>query len=284
MIRYQVRGLTAWLLCGLLMPAWLGAQSLQQAMDEVPFITTPDHVTVAMLELAGVSAADHLIDLGSGDGRIVITAAKRFGASGLGVEIVPDLVARSMDAARLAGVAARTRFVVQDLFDTNLTPASVVTMYLLPEVNMALRPRLLSLAPGTRIVSHDWDLGDWVPDRTLTLQVPQKAVGREKISRLYLWTVPARVGGLWCSTAGAELRIEQTHQQVQASLSRGIERLSYSGRVHGQKLHLVSAAGAPWSAVTESDRLQETDLPLICPNASPQPVCRWIRAHGNTCG
>ena len=159
---------------------------------DVPFVVTPDHVTRAMLELAGVKPGDFVIDLGSGDGRIVITAAKLHGARGLGVEIVPDLVDKSRDNARKAGVADRVEFRVQDLFATDLSPATVVTMYLLPEVNLQLRPRLQALKPGTRIVSHDWDMGDWKPDRVLTIDVPDKPYGREKLSRLYLWTIPPR--------------------------------------------------------------------------------------------
>lgn len=165
----------------------------QSGSLDVPFITTPDRVTLAMLELAGVGARDHVIDLGSGDGRIVITAARRFGATGLGVEIVPDLVERSRRAAEAAGVSDRVDFRVQDLFDpaldADLARASVITMYLLPEVNLRLRPRLQALKPGTRIVSHDWDMGDWTPDRTLVIDVPDKAVGREKLSRVHLWTL-----------------------------------------------------------------------------------------------
>src|SRR6185369_13970983 len=124
-----------------------------QAQEEVPFITTPDHVTLAMLEIAKVGPQDFVLDLGSGDGRIVITAAKRFGARGLGVEIVPDLVKKSRESARLAGVADRAEFREQDLFATDLSKATVVTLYLLPEVNLQLRPKLLKLKPGTRIVS-----------------------------------------------------------------------------------------------------------------------------------
>ena len=189
------------------------------AADEVPFVTTPDAVTAAMLELARVTSRDHVVDLGSGDGRIVITAARRFGATGLGVEIVPELVARSRANARSAGVADRVEFREQDLFDTDLGRATVVTMYLLPDVNLQLRPRLAALAPGTRIVSHDWDLGDWIPDRTLRIDVPDKALGRDKFSRVYLWIVPARVHGRWCA-AGASLDIEQRFQRFSASLVR----------------------------------------------------------------
>jgi hypothetical protein len=188
------------------------------AQDEVPFITTPDNVTLAMLQLAGVTAADRVLDLGSGDGRIVITAAKRFGARGLGVEIVPDLVARSVDNARKAGVADRATFRVQDLFETDLAGYGVITMYLLPEVNLQLRPRLLALPPGTRIVSHDWDMGDWEPERSLTVDAPDKPIGREKKSTLHLWRVPARVHGLWCGSGGATLSIEQRLARFSAAL------------------------------------------------------------------
>lgn len=224
------------------------AAAASPGVEEVPFITTPDHVTVALLELAGVGPRDHVIDLGSGDGRIVITAAQRFGARGLGVEIVPDLVARSIANARLAGVSERASFRTQDLFETDLAPATVVTMYLLPEVNLALRPRLLALAPGTRIVSHDWDLGDTRPDRTLTLAVPQKTIGLEKLSRLHLWTVPARLEGLWCGAAGAALRVVQRYQEITLTWTQGAEQQAYSGRIDGRSLRVVGAAGSGWTA------------------------------------
>lgn len=170
-----------------------GSAGSAAAQDlDVPFVVTPDHVTRAMLELAGVKAGDFVIDLGSGDGRIVIVAATHYGARGLGVEIVPDLVTQSRDNARRAGVSDRAEFRVQDLFETDLSAATVVTMYLLPEVNLKLRPRLQALKPGTRIVSHDWDMGDWKPDRVITIDVPDKPYGLEKVSRLYLWTIPPR--------------------------------------------------------------------------------------------
>jgi hypothetical protein len=156
--------------CALLLSA---STAFAQDID-VPFVVTPDNVTREMLKLADVKASDYVIDLGSG------------------VEIVPELVEKSIDAARRAGVADRAAFRVQDLFATDLSKATVITMYLLPEVNLQLRPRLLALKPGTRIVSHDWDMGDWKPDRVITVDAPDKPIGREKVSRLYLWTVPAR--------------------------------------------------------------------------------------------
>ena len=236
-----VRRLVASFTLGLLGTGGLGLPACAQ--EEVPFVTTPDRVTLAMLKIGGVGPADRLIDLGSGDGRIVITAARRFGARGLGVEIVPDLVKRSRDAAARAGVADRTEFREQDLFKTDLSGATVITMYLLPEVNLQLRPSLLALAPGTRVVSHDWDMGDWLPDRSLTLDVPEKAIGREKISRIHLWRVPAPVDGLWCGTEGVALLLQQRFQQVQGQARAGGQARGLSGRLDGARLELLAADG-----------------------------------------
>ena len=218
-----------------------------QAQDEVPFITTPDNVTLAMLQLAGVTAQDRVVDLGSGDGRIVITAARRFGASGLGVEIVPDLVAQSRANAVKAGVAARAEFRQQDLFETVLDGFSVITLYLLPELNLQLRPRLLALPAGTRVVSHDWDMGDWVPDRTVTLDVPDKTIGREKRSSVHLWVVPAAVQGLWCAAAGMQLQITQRFQSFSATLSEAravAPVVVFDGRIAGTTLLSQGALGS----------------------------------------
>ena len=178
-------------LCALL-ALCLAGPAAAQAAEEVPFVTSPDNVTLEMLRIAGVGPGDHVIDLGSGDGRIVILAARRFGATGLGVEIDPELVRRSQANARAAGVADKVEFREEDLFTTDLSRATVVTMYLLPEFNLRLRPSLLALKPGTRIVSHDWDMGDWLPDRTTRVEVPDKQVGLDKFSRVHLWVVPAR--------------------------------------------------------------------------------------------
>lgn len=223
------------------------ADAAPALVEEVPFVVTPDAVTLAMLELAGVGPQDRLIDLGSGDGRIVIDAAKRFGARGLGVEIVPDLVLRSRAAAARAGVADRVRFEQQDLFDTDLAQASVITMYLLQEVNLQLRPRLLALAPGTRIVSHDWDLGDWAPDRTRTVDAPDKPVGREKTSRLHLWVVPARLQGRWCAAGGeggAVLDLVQRYQALEGSVAVGDSRWMLVGRIDGAAWQAQGSGGA----------------------------------------
>jgi SAM-dependent methyltransferase len=206
------------------------------AQEEVPFITSPDNVTLEMLRMAQVRNGDHVIDLGSGDGRIVILAAKRFGATGLGVEIDPQLVALSQKNARDAGVAERAVFREQDLFKTDLSRATVITMYLLPEVNLQLRPSLLALRPGTRLVSHDWDLGDWKPDETTVVPVPDKKVGLEKTSKVHLWVVPAKVEGLWCGAGllkDYSLRLAQRYQQFEGTLRRGQRERPVSGRIAG---------------------------------------------------
>ncbi|MFD0667427.1 SAM-dependent methyltransferase [Ramlibacter sp. MAHUQ-53] len=227
-------------------------------LDEVPFITTPDHVTLEMLSIAGVGAADHVIDLGSGDGRIVVTAARRFGATGLGVEIVPDLVERSERAARLAGVSDKAKFKVQDLFETDLTPASVITMYLLPDFNLKLRPLLLALKPGTRVVSHDWDMGDWAPDETRVLAVPDKAVGREKQSKVHFWVVPARVEGLWCGVGpltGSSLRLAQRYQEVTGQYERRGRVREIQARLRGAVLRTQETRDGALELQAEGDAL-----------------------------
>lgn len=225
-----IRQLACLCLAGLLLPAFA------QPTETVPFITSPDNVTLEMLRIADVGPADHVIDLGSGDGRIVIQAARQFGATGMGVDIDPQLVRRSQDNARAAGVAERVHFLEQDLFRTDLSRGTVITMYLLPEVNLQLRPRLLALQPGTRVVSHDWDMGDWLPDRTTVVAVPDKQVGLEKSSRVHLWVVPARVEGLWCGDGLLhEFRIEvsQRHQVVDALLKRRHRVRAVQARIEG---------------------------------------------------
>ena len=206
------------------------------AQDEVPFVVTPDNVTLTMLQLAKVGPQDYVIDLGSGDGRIVITAARRFGASGMGVEYVGELVAKSRAAARAAGVEQRARFREMDLHQADLSPATVVTMYLLPEVNLQLRPKLLKLAPGTRIVSHDWDMAEWKPDKTVQVETPDKPVGVDKRSRVHLWIVPARIDGAWCGAGkakGARLEIQQQFQNFSAELIDGADRRPFRGAIEG---------------------------------------------------
>ena len=155
--------------------------------QDVPDVRTPLTVVNEMLRLSDVTASDVVYDLGSGDGRILIAAARDRGARGVGLEIDPVLVAQSTERARRLGLADRLSFRQQDLFEADLTPATVVTLYLSPDLNRRLRPKLLSeLRPGARIVSHNFDMGDWVPARTLQVS------SNEGSHTLYLWVVPAR--------------------------------------------------------------------------------------------
>ncbi len=170
---------------GALLQAGIAPAQAQPVFD-VPFVPTPYVVIDEMLRLAKVTAQDFVMDLGSGDGRVLITAAKKFGARGLGVELDEQLIHESETAAGQAGVAGRVRFLQQDLFKTDLSPATVITMYLLPGVMMRLRPKLLDLKPGTRLVSHDFRLDDWNPD--ITTQIRKNT---------FLWIVPAKVAGRW---------------------------------------------------------------------------------------
>src|SRR5687768_8433551 len=157
-------------------PAWAQTQTWGWDDGTVPYVQTPMEIVERMLRMAEVGKGDHVIDLGSGDGRIVIEAAKR-GATGLGVDLDANLVKLATQNARLAGVAEKVAFKTLDLFDADLAPASVVTLYLLPEFNAKLLPRLLKLKPGTRIVSHDGGIGDWPPDEKLQMRAPEKPVG-----------------------------------------------------------------------------------------------------------
>jgi hypothetical protein len=153
---------------------------------DVPYVPTHEKVVAEMLKVAKVKKADVLYDLGSGDGRIVITAAKKFGTRGTGIELLPQLVQEARDNARKAGVSELAKFVEGDIFEANIADATVVTLYLLPAVNMKLRPKLLELKPGTRIVSHNYDLGDWKPEKTIKINL---ADGEHTV---YYWVVPAR--------------------------------------------------------------------------------------------
>lgn len=160
----------------------------QQRFSDVPYVPTPAKVVIEMLQLAGVKSDDVLYDLGSGDGRILITAAKEYGVRGTGIEINPRLVLESRENAEKAGVADRVKFLQQDLFEASLSEATVVTLYLLPDVNLKLRPKLLrELKPGTRIVSHNYDLGDWKPEQVVQVR------GDFGVKLLYLWVVPDQI-------------------------------------------------------------------------------------------
>jgi hypothetical protein len=227
-------------------------QAIAQDDNFTPFVISGDEVVHRMLRMADVGPNDYLIDLGSGDGRIPIAAAKRYGARGLGVDLDPPLVELARKNALLEGVAGKVSFEVKDLFDTDLSKATVVAFYLLPDVAMQLRPKLLKeLKPGTRIVAHDYNLGDWPPDEWTSIRVPDKPVAPVGISQVFLWVVPANARGHWTSEIGGEriaIDIEQTFQIVKARISAvgqtpdpgaGPPPAVRAARLLGEDLHLV---------------------------------------------
>ena len=237
-----------------LQTAVLAAASLAARADEnqwqVPFITTPAEVVERMLELAGTRAEDLVTDLGSGDGRIVILAAKKFGARGLGIELDQRLVDKSRENARAAGVAERVTFVQGDVLTADFSRSSVVTVYLLPGLIGELQRRFIGeLRPGTRIVSHAFGMTGWKPDRTHTMKVVGPHPGQGDESTLYLWIVPADVRGAW-QGEGRRLRIEQNFQEIEVDGVNGklsgydISWGQFRGRVEGDRIvgHL---AGKP---------------------------------------
>ena len=150
-------------------PASTTTTETPERTPDVPYVPTPQPVVDAMLNVAKVNKNDVLYDLGSGDGRIVVTAAQKFGTQGVGVDINPERIAEANQNAQKAGVTDRVKFVQGDLFETDLSKATVITLYLLPDINLKLRPTLLKLKPGTRIVSHAFDMGDWKPQQTLNV-------------------------------------------------------------------------------------------------------------------
>ncbi len=242
-----------------------------QSGKDVIWVPTPDALVDRMLTMAQVRPDDQVVDLGSGDGRLVILAAKKYGATARGVEYNADLVALSRRSAKTAGVSTRAKFEQADIFKVDFEAATVVTLYLLPAINRRLRPILLAMRPGTRVVSHQFTMEDWLPDETS--YVEQRAA--------HLWIVPAQVAGAWSLTlpdgATLPLDLEQKYQQISGriELASGAVRAGLrDARLRGDVIHFawvdtqgahheltgrvlagrmegtVTAAGAtrPWSA------------------------------------
>jgi len=219
----------------------------QHPHADVPYVPTPPGVVAAMLGIAGVGPQDYVIDLGSGDGRIVIAAAKQHGARGFGVEIDGALVGAARREAQREGVAGRVEFLEQNLFSAEIGQATVITMYLYPRLMLQLRPRLFAeLRPGTRIVSHDFDMKSWLPDARVTVPVPDKPYGPPS-SEVYLWMIPANAAGAWrwSSTEGAaaveyELTLSQTFQMLEGkALVGGQPGRLEGGRMRGDEIRLM---------------------------------------------
>jgi SAM-dependent methyltransferase len=186
-----------------------------QAGKDVIWVPTPPELVEKMLQMARITPNDFVIDLGSGDGRIAIAAAKKFGARSMGVEFNPNMVALSNREAQRQGVADRVKFLNADIFETDFSQATIITMYLLPDLNLKLQPKILDQKPGTRVVSHQFNMGEWQPDETANID-----------NRLaHLWIVPAKAGGTW------SLRIEGSAQERPLSLRQSFQMLT--GQLNG---------------------------------------------------
>jgi SAM-dependent methyltransferase len=266
------------LLLSLGAPSPAGAQQYQpsvgQAGKDVIWVPTPQELITTMLDMARVTPSDYVIDLGSGDGRIVIAAAK-LGARALGVEYNPDMVELSKSSAEKEGVSDKAHFVRGDIFETDFSQATVLTMYLLPDLNMKLRPKILEMKPGTRVVTHAFSMEDWEPDQTMEVE------GRTA----YSWIVPAKVEGNWTwqtASGKAELALNQTFQKIEGNLkmdgkefplknakltgdriSFSVEEsnprtLEYSGRVNGNVIEgsakVANDSEAKWRAERRAAR------------------------------
>jgi methyltransferase family protein len=231
-----------------------------QEGKDVIWVPTPQALVDKMLDMAKVTAKDYVIDLGSGDGRTVITAAKR-GAKALGIEYNPDMVELSKRNAAKEGVSDRASFAKADLFESDFSQAQVITMFLLPDINIRLRPKILNLKPGTRIVSNSFTMGDWSADETATVKE-----GCVSYCTAYLWIVPAKVEGTWQTPQG-ELTLKQTYQMLTGTLKSGSSSTAisngklngdqitfsaggneYSGRVSGNAIEGVAKSSGNWKA------------------------------------
>jgi SAM-dependent methyltransferase len=211
-----------------------------QAGKDVIWVPTPQEVVEKMLQMARITPGDFVIDLGSGDGRIAIAAAKKFGARSMGVEYNPDMVALSNREAQRQGVADKVKFVNADIFATDFSPATIITMYLLPDLNLRLRPKILDLKPGTRVASHQFSMSEWQPDETANID-----------SRTaYLWIVPAKVDGAWTlrqenSTQDRRVTLRQSFQFFTGQIDSGTASLAVAeGRLRGDEISFAVMEGA----------------------------------------
>jgi len=231
-----------------------------QAGKDVVWVPTPEALVDRMLRLAHVGAKDYVIDLGSGDGRTVIMAAQKFGARAMGVEYNPDMVALSINHAEQAGVGDKVKFVKADIFETDFSQATVITMYLLPSLNIKLRPKILDMRPGTRVVSHAFNMEDWEPDQTATVE------GRDA----YLWIVPAKVAGHWklsvpagSGTESWDLALEQRYQRVSGSAQLSGKSFNLMDtRLRGPDIHFTLVDGnglkRDFSGMVRGDHIEGT--------------------------
>ena len=227
--------------------------SVGQGGKDVVWVPTPQALVDKMLEMAKVTSKDYLIDLGSGDGRTVITAAKR-GVRAMGIEYNPDMIELSRLNGQKEGVGDRTTFVKADLFQSDFSKATVITMFLLDRINLQLRPKILSLKPGTRIVSNTFTMGDWSADSRVNASETE---GCQSYCVAYLWIVPAKVAGTWKLPQG-ELTLKQEFQMLTGQLKTGEKSVPVTaGRVRGDAL-TFTAGGVEYAGRANGDRIEGT--------------------------
>jgi SAM-dependent methyltransferase len=231
-----------WVLClcavaatGFAQPAKEYEPQVGQEGKDVVWVPTPQALVDKMLDMAKVTPKDYVIDLGSGDGRTVITAAKR-GAKAHGIEYNPDMVELAKRNAAKEGVSDKATFVKADLFESDFSQAQVITMFLLPSINLKLRPKILDLKPGTRIVSNSFDMEEWKPDETAN------AEGCSNWCTAYLWIVPAKVGGTWKLPDG-DLTLKQTFQMISGTLKSGNVIAPINGKLNGDQITFTAGEG-----------------------------------------
>ena len=223
-----------------------------QSGKDVVWVPTPQALADKMLDLGRVTAADYVIDLGSGDGRTVITAAKR-GARALGIEYNPDMVTLSQRNAAKEGVSGKATFTKADLFESDFSQATVITMFLLPDINLKLRPKILGLKPGTRIVSNSFTMGEWQHDRSV---LATESEGCQSYCTAYLWIVPANVEGSWKLPEG-ELTLKQSFQMITGTLRAGGKETAIKGRLSGDQISF-KAGNAQYSGRIGADSIKGT--------------------------
>jgi len=223
-----------------------------QSGKDVVWVPTPQALVDKMLDLGRVTAADYVIDLGSGDGRTVITAAKR-GARALGIEYNPDMVTLSQRNAAKEGVSGKATFTKADLFESDFSQATVITMFLLPDINLKLRPKILGLKPGTRIVSNSFTMGEWQHDRSV---LATESEGCQSYCTAYLWIVPANVEGSWKLPEG-ELTLKQSFQMITGTLRAGGKETAIKGRLTGNQISF-KAGDAQYSGRIGADGIKGT--------------------------
>jgi hypothetical protein len=220
--------------CAQAQPAKEYQPQVGQEGKDVIWVPTPQTLVNKMLDMGKVTSKDYVIDLGSGDGRTVITAAKR-GARALGIEYNPDMVDLSKRNAAKEGVSDKAQFMKADLFESDFSQATVITMFLLPDINLKLRPKILDLKPGTRIVSNSFTMGDWTADETTTATDDCSSY-----CTAYLWIVPAKVDGSWKLPQG-ELTLKQTYQMISGTLKNGNNSTQITnGKLHGDQISFTA--------------------------------------------